>query len=64
MKRDDALAAGLMAGAAPLSAIAQSTAAPQRIGFLGFGAPELDTALWLISFRGGMLELGWVEGRD
>jgi putative ABC transport system substrate-binding protein len=64
MDRRRWLAVGLAVGATPLRVLAQPGRAPRRIGFLGFAQPALDTDLWLIPFRAGMKELGWVEGRD
>ena len=55
--------AGLAAGAAPMSALAQAGGPPRRIGFLGFASAQTD-APFLSAFRAGMLELRWVEGRD
>jgi len=57
------VAVGLGALCAALPALAQQEKRVRRIGF--FGASSLQSnAAWLAAFRAGMLELGWVEGRD
>jgi putative ABC transport system substrate-binding protein len=49
--------------AAPLAAKAQQPAKAARIGFLGSGTPA-EAAPRLESFRQGLRDLGYVEGRD
>jgi putative tryptophan/tyrosine transport system substrate-binding protein len=47
---------------APLAAEAQAGKTP-RIGFLGTATPSLMAA-WLIAFREGLSERGYVEGQN
>ena len=54
-------ASGLAALSFP--ALAQTGRPARRIGFLALASAR-STAAWLASFRAGMLELRWVEGRD
>jgi putative ABC transport system substrate-binding protein len=49
--------------AVPGAARAQSPAVPARIGFLGLGTPE-GTASRLEALRGGLHDLGYVEGKS
>jgi putative ABC transport system substrate-binding protein len=49
--------------AAPPSALAQPSAKIRRIGFLGTGTAA-GTARWVEALRGGLRELGYVEGRN
>ena len=48
---------------APLAAEAQQTGKTPRIGFLGTATPSLMSA-WLIAFREGLSERGYVEGQN
>jgi putative tryptophan/tyrosine transport system substrate-binding protein len=64
MQRREALA--ILAGAAigrPLAARAQDAGKHPRIGFLGNSTPELEAKL-VESFRGGLRDLGYAEGRN
>ena len=56
-----ALGAGALASG--LQARAQPAAKLRRIGYLSLSNAQ-TAAGWLAGFRAGMLELGWVEGRD
>src|SRR5947209_7878962 len=49
--------------ASPLAAHAQQAAKIPRIGLLSSFSPS-NTALWHKAFRQGLLELGWVEGKN
>ena len=49
--------------AAPPSSLAQPSAKIRRIGFLGTGTAA-GTAGWVEALRGGLRELGYVEGRN
>ena len=49
--------------ASPLAAHAQQSAKIPRIGLLSSFSPS-DTALWHKAFRQGLLELGWVDGKN
>lgn len=59
MDRRTFVAAAVGVLASP-SAAGQSQRKPWRIGFLG----ATDQGTWLEMFRGGMRDLGHVEGRD
>jgi len=49
--------------AAPLAAEAEQTGKTPRIGFLGTATPSLMSA-WLVAFREGLSERGYVEGQN
>ena len=55
------LTLGTLAG--PLAAEAQQAGKTPRIGFLGTATPSLMSA-WLIAFRKGLSERGYVEGQN
>jgi putative tryptophan/tyrosine transport system substrate-binding protein len=63
MNRRDTVLGLLGLGAAPLAAFAQQAVKIPRIGLLSSFSPS-DTALWHKAFRQGLLELGWVEGKN
>jgi putative tryptophan/tyrosine transport system substrate-binding protein len=54
---------GAAVSAAPLAAAAQDPGKHPRIGFLGNSTPALEAKL-LASFREGLRDLGYVEGRN
>ena len=61
-RRNFLIAAAALAAHSP-PALAQSERRVRRIGFLALASAQ-STAAFLASFRAGMLELYWVEGRD
>jgi putative ABC transport system substrate-binding protein len=63
IKRRRTVIAALASAAVPSIAMSQTVRPPRRIGFLGLGSAQVD-GIFLVSFRAGMLDLGWVEGRD
>src|SRR5437764_767033 len=63
MNRRDAVVALLAMGATPFTVHAQHAAKIPRIGILSSFSPS-DTSLWHKAFRQGLLELGWVEGKN
>ena len=63
MNRREVVLALVSLGAAPLPSIAQTERRVRRIGYL-ITANASVTAAWPAAFRRGLLELGWVEGRD
>src|SRR5882762_7684344 len=65
MNRRDTVLALLALGAAPLAAEAQPVAKVARIGYLFTGSPGSPESRKLLdSFRLGLRERGYVEGRD
>jgi putative ABC transport system substrate-binding protein len=64
MKRRTFVAGGLGLLAAPLVVEAQPAARIPRIGVLGLGSPTPDINVANDSFRQGLRELGYVEGRS
>ncbi len=63
MKRRSAVAAVLVAGAVPLTSLAQTARPPKRIGYLGLSSAQANGG-FLAAFRAGMVEQSLVEGRD
>jgi putative ABC transport system substrate-binding protein len=49
---------------APIAADAQSRGKPPKVGLLLLGSPEADTSRRAAAFRGGLQELGWIEGKN
>ena len=62
-RRKLVIALGASALAAPLASFAQQQGKVRRIGFLATYAPTANVE-WRDSFKAGMRELGYVEGRD
>ena len=56
------VAGGLLS--APLTVDAQQAGKIHHIGWLDLGAPPSSTSSILDAFRGGLRELGWIEGRN
>src|SRR5262245_27965122 len=62
MRRRELISAIGCAAAWPFTARAEEQKRVRRIGWLSGVAPNASPTL--DSFRGGMRELGWIEGRD
>jgi hypothetical protein len=59
-----ALATALLILAAPCGALAQPPAKVYRLGYLSMGSTGSSYLRPLDAFRQGLLELGWVEGKN
>ena len=63
MNRRNATIALIALGIAPLAALPQQEKRARRVGVFFLTSAEASSN-WLAAFRGGLAELGWVEGRD
>lgn len=64
LQSSGAMALALLAGCSLPSPVPRETARPDRIGFLGGSLPNATNDLLMSAFRQGLLDLGYVEGRD